>query len=386
MAAEDSDAERTEQPSARRLEQAREEGNIPRSRELATFAVTMTGLVMLMVQGESLAHFLMDLMRRVFTFDQTIFHGDQPILRLLRGAFLDTMMQLAPIFGALMVAAFVIPLLVGGWNVSTKALGPNFGKLNPATGIKRMFSLQAAGEGGKAVLKSMLIGGLGTWTIWNQRAEVIGLINMPLEAGMAHLAQLLIHTFLIVISALLLLVVVDVPLQLWQYHKQLRMTKEELKREYKEQEGSPELKGRIRQLQREAARKRMMTEVPKANVIVTNPTHYAVAIKYDEGMRAPQVVAKGALKLAERIIDLGKDNRVAIMRVPSFTRAVYFTTDIGQDISPQLYAAAAQVLAYVYQLKGYETNGGLAPVFPEALEVPPELDPETKRAQHSAPN
>jgi flagellar biosynthetic protein FlhB len=387
MAAEDTSQEdRTEAPSPRRLEQAREEGNVPRSRELSTFAVTMTGLSMLMVQGDHLARFLMQTMRQLFTFDQTSFKENDVVLLKLRSVSFDTLWTLAPIFAALFVAALAAPLLVGGWNITFKPLGFNFGKLSLPSGLKRMFSVNAAGEGGKAVLKSLVIGGLGTWAIWNQRAEIIGLISEPLEPALAHLAQMLIHTFLIVISAMLVLVVIDVPLQLWQYNKSLRMTKEEVKREFKEHEGSPEVKGRIRQLQREAARKRMMVEVPKASVIVTNPTHYAVALKYDEGMRSPQVVAKGALKLAERIIDLGKDHRVAVMRVPSFTRALYFNTEIGDDISPKLYAAAAQVLAYVYQLKLYESNGGLAPVFPETLEVPAELDPETKRQHDAAPN
>lgn len=386
MATEDSDEDRTESPSPRRLEQAREEGNIPRSRELATFAVTMTGLAMLMVQGDALAHALMGMMRDVFTFDQHVLEGANPALLKLRKSLFDTSWALVPMFGALFVAAFAVPLLVGGWNLSFKPLGPHFNKLNPASGIKRMFSVNAASEGGKAILKSLLIGGLGTWAIWNQRAEIIGLISESLEVGLVHLSHLLIHTFLIVISAMLLLVVIDVPIQLWQYNKSLRMTKEEIKREFKESEGSPEVKGRIRQLQREAARKRMMAEVPKANVIVTNPTHYAVAIKYDDGMRAPEVVAKGALKLAEKIIELGRDNKVIVMRVPSFTRALYFNVEIGQAVSPQLYSAAAQVLAYVYQLKIYESDGGLAPVFPETLEVPPELDPEAKRAQDSAPS
>jgi flagellar biosynthetic protein FlhB len=184
---------------------------------------------------------------------------------------------------------------------------------------------------------------------------------------------------------MLLLVVLDVPFQLWQYHKNLRMTKDEVKQEYKQQEGSPEVKGRIRQLQREAARKRMMQEIPNANVIVTNPTHYAVAFKYDEEMAAPVLIAKGSLKLAERIINAGQEHRIAILRAPSFARALYFNVELGEQIPSQLYTAAAQVLAYIHQLKHFEQSGGLAPVFPEQLDVPAELDPESKRQQHTPP-
>ncbi|AXK38146.1 flagellar biosynthesis protein FlhB [Crenobacter cavernae] len=385
MAAEDSDLERTEPASERRLQQAREEGNVPRSRELATFAVTMTGVAMLMAQGPALATFLMEVIRRLYTFDMATLKTNDVIMTRFRDAFLDTLMALLPTLGALALVAAITPLMIGGWNLTFKNIQPKFSKLNPASGIKRMFSVAAAGEGLKAILKSVLIGGVATWVIWTDRMEIVGLVSLPLEVGIVRLGELLIHTFLIVVGAMLLLVVVDVPLQLWQYHKRLRMTKEEVRQEYKEQEGSPEVKGRIRQLQREAARKRMMSEIPKANVIVTNPTHYAVAIKYEEGMRAPQVVAKGALKLAERIIETGREHRVTLMRVPSFTRAIYFNADIGEEIPGKLFEAAAQVLAYVYQLKAYEINGGLAPVFPDALDVPPELDPQSKRPQATAP-
>ncbi|KZE32655.1 flagellar biosynthesis protein FlhB [Crenobacter luteus] len=384
MASEDSDEDRTEPASERRLQQAREEGNIPRSRELATFAVTMTGVAMLIVQGPALSDFLMELIRRLFAFDAQTFQTNDVIVTRFRDAFSDMLMALLPTLGALMLVAAAAPLLVGGWNLTAKAIEPKFSKLSPLAGFKRMFSVAAAGEGFKAILKSLLIGGVATWVIWDERAELVGLVSLPLEVGIVRLGQILIHTFLIVVGAMLLLVVVDVPLQLWQYHKKLRMSKEELKREHKESEGSPELKGRIRQLQREATRKRMMSEIPKASVIVTNPTHYAVAIRYEEGMRAPQVVAKGALKLAERIIEAGREHRVTLMRVPSFTRAVYFNAEVGDEVPAKLFEAAAQVLAYVYQLKHYQSNGGLAPLFPDALPVPSELDPQSKRNDEAA--
>jgi flagellar biosynthetic protein FlhB len=277
------------------------------------------------------------------------------------------------------------PILIGGWNFTLAPLEPKLTKLNPASGIKRIFSLNSATEGLKAILKSMLIGGVAVWIIWRERTEILGLLTMPLEAGILKMTDMLITTFFIVTAAMLMLVVIDVPFQLWNYHKQLRMTKEEIKQEYKEMEGSPEVKGRIRQLQREAARKRMMQEIPKANVIVTNPTHYAVALKYEEGMQAPEIVAMGTLKLAEKIIATGKEHKVTVMRSPSFARALYFHGELGREIPARLYTAAAQILAYVYQLKAYEYNGGLAPVYPDQLDVPADLDPESKRQQDAAP-
>ncbi|AXE36048.1 flagellar biosynthesis protein FlhB [Chromobacterium phragmitis] len=383
--AEDSDLERTEPASAKRLSTAREDGNIPRSRELSTFAVTMTGVALLMVMGGKLGRFLGDTMHRLLTFDQTTVQNAEPALVRFKESLFGALWELAPFFGGLALVAIFTPTLIGGWNLTFKALEPNFGKMNPLSGIKRLFSLNAVTEGVKAILKSLLIGGIATWYIWKERGEIIGLLAMPLEAGIQKMTDLIIHTFFIVTAAMILLVAIDVPYQLWSYYKKLRMTKEEVKQEFKEMDGSPEVKGRIRQLQREAARKRMMQEVPKANVIVTNPTHFAVALKYDDSMSAPQVVAKGSLILAEKIIDSGKDNHVPIMRSPRFARALYFHAELGQDIPAQLYAAAAQVLAYVFQLRQYQAVGGVAPVYPDQLDVPDELDPYSKRQQDSAP-
>ncbi|TIC78740.1 flagellar biosynthesis protein FlhB [Crenobacter intestini] len=377
--AEDSDLERTEPASERRLSQAREEGNVPRSRELATFAVTMTGVGLLIALGPGFYRDVSAITRRLLGFDVAALKTPELALEAMRAAALDTLWMLLPFLGALAIVALFTPLLIGGWNLSAKAIEPKFSKLNPVSGLKRMVSVQALAEGGKAVMKSALIGGVATWVIWSERAELTSLATLPLEAGLARMMELVGHTLLIVAGALLLLVAVDVPLQLWQYHKKLKMTKEEVKQEHKEQQGSPEVKGRIRQLQREAARKRMMQEVPHANVIVTNPTHYAVALKYSDGMRAPQVVAKGTLKLAEKILETGREHKVASMRAPAFARALYFHAELGEDIPPKLFDAAAQVLAYIYQLRVYEQNGGLAPVYPDALEVPPELDPQSKK-------
>ncbi len=382
----DSDQEdKTEAPSGRRLDQAREEGNVPRSRELSTFAVTATGLGLLMATGEGIYQYLLKVMHDWLSFDAARAKSTDIILEQFRGSLVDALQAMAPLLGGLFLVAALTPLLIGGWNFTTKAIMPNFGKLNPLSGIARLFSIQAASEGLKALLKSLLIGGVATWVIWGERGDLIGLVSMPLDRAQIHLIGLMEHTFQIVVGAMLVLVLLDVPFQLWQYTKNLRMTKEEVKQEYKEQEGSPEVKGRIRQLQREAARRRMMQEIPKANVIITNPTHYAVAIHYEDGMAAPKLIAKGSLKMAEKIIEKGREHKVLVVRAPPFARALYFNVELGEDVPNKLYTAAAQVLAYVHQLKHYEQQGGISPVFPEKLEVPPELDPETKHNQHTAP-
>lgn len=383
--AEDSDLERTEPASAKRLQTARDDGNIPRSRELSTFAITMTGVALLMTLGGKLGSAIMLMMKQLLIFDQHTVAQAEPAIIRFKEALFSMLWQLMPILGGLALVAVATPILIGGWNFTLSPLEPKLTKLNPASGIKRIFSLNSATEGLKAILKSMLIGGVAVWIIWRERTDILGLLTMPLEAGILKMTDMLITTFFTVTAAMLMLVVIDVPFQLWNYHKQLRMTKEEIKQEYKEMEGSPEVKGRIRQLQREAARKRMMAEIPKANVIVTNPTHYAVALKYEEGMQAPQIVAMGTLKLAEKIIETGKDHKVTVMRSPSFARALYFHGELGREIPARLYTAAAQILAYVYQLKAYEYNGGLAPVYPDQLDVPADLDPESKRQQDAAP-
>jgi len=201
----------------------------------------------------------------------------------------------------------------------------------------------------------------------------------PLDQGIHHMGSLVMSTFMLVAGSTLLLVAIDVPLQLWEHSRKLKMTKEELRQEYKETEGSPEIKGRIRQLQREAARKRMMSEVPKADVIVTNPTHYAVALRYqDDAMRAPKVVAKGSALLAQRIRDLGEENHVPILQAPPLARALYHHAELDEEIPATLYTAVAEVLAYVYQLRKYEVGAGLKPDAPRELAVPPELDPENQ--------
>jgi len=383
--AEDSDLERTEPATGKRLEQARSSGNIPRSRELSTFAVTMAGIAMIMNLGGKISSYIMEATRRILTFDQNTLRVPDTMLLKFKEAMFGTLWQLAPLFLGLFLVALFVPMLVGGWNVTLKSLDPNFGKFNPLPGIKRMFSVNALTEALKAVLKSLLIGGVATWVIWNQRQEILGLSQLSLQVGLMKMTDMLIRTFFIVAGGMILLVAIDVPFQLWSYHKKLRMTKEEIKQEYKEQEGSPEVKARIRRMQRETARRRMMHEVPKANVIVTNPTHYAVAIQYNEGMKAPLVVAKGSLLIAEKIIDSAREHQVAIMRVPSFARALYFHAELGEEVPPRLYAAAAQVLAYVFQLKVYQTNGGIAPAYPDQIEVPAELDPQSKRQQDAAP-
>ncbi|MBZ0106833.1 MAG: flagellar type III secretion system protein FlhB [Sulfuricella denitrificans] len=373
--AEDSDLERTEPASGRRIEQAREKGQVARSRELTTVSILLAAGGSLIFMGGGLMEHMRALMRNGLTLDRAVIFDPDQMLMQLHLLSLDILMTMLPFLGLLMVVTVASSILISGWLFSTQALMPDFGRLNPMKGITRIASWSGIVEMVKAIGKSALIGGVALWVVWQNVGDVVSLVAEPLESGLPHLARMVGFTFMAASGSMLLIVAVDVPFQLWNHAKQLRMTKEEVRQESKETEGDPHVKARIRQLQREAARRRMMSEVPKADVIVTNPTHYAVALRYQEGkMGAPQVVAKGAGILAQRIRDLGEENRVPILEAPPLARALFRHAELGQEIPARLYTAVAEVLAYVYQLRRYRTYGGAAPETPRELPVPPELD------------
>ena len=240
-----------------------------------------------------------------------------------------------------------------------------------------MFSLHSLVELCKALLKAALIGGTGAWTVWHHKEAVLSLIAAPLAGSAGHMGELVVMSFLAIAGTMVLIAGVDVPFKLWDHHRKLKMTKEEVRQENKETEGDPQVKGRIRAQQRDMARKRMMAEVPKADVIVTNPTHYSVALKYEDGkMRAPRVVAKGSHLLALKIREIAQQHHVPLLEAPPLARALYHHAELGDEIPQTLYNAVAEVLAYVYQLRRHREYGGKAPSLPDALEVPAELDPE----------
>lgn len=377
--AEESDLEKTEDATDRRIQRARESGQIAHSKELSTFVVLMGSVLVLSYLGDTIYQAMRELMAHSFTFTTAdLLKPDIQLQRLFK-ASLDMLLVFLPFFIAISVIGILSHIFMSGWLFTTDVLMPNFAKLNPISGLQRVVSMQGLVEMIKAIIKATLIGGVAVWIMLKQKNEILGLISEPLESGVFHLAHIVKNTLVWIISSLLVLVLIDVPWQLFSYAKSLRMTKEEVKQEAKEAEGDPKIKGRIRQLQYEAARKRMMQAVPKADVIVTNPTHYAVAIQYDQAkMKAPKVIAKGAFKIAEQIIASGKEHKIAILRTPPFARALYFHAPLDKEIPVELFQATAEVLAYLYQLRIFESSGGIAPQAPENLPVPPELDPGEK--------
>ena len=374
--AEESDLEKTEQPSLQRLDKAREDGQVARSRELTTFVLLLAGGAGLWLMGSAIMQKLLKVLRDGLTLDKRLTYDTEQLLPHLHNLSNDALLALMPVLLILLAAAILSPMMLNGWLFTLKPLQPQLSKLNPISGIGRMFSINSLVELLKAVAKALVVGGVGAWAIWSNKDAVLLLMTEPLAAAIPHVGSLMWGCFVAIMAGMLLIVAVDVPFQLYEHNKKLMMTKEEVRQEAKETEGNPEVKGRIRKMQREMAQRRMMSEIPTADVVVTNPTHFSVALRYSEtGMRAPIVVAKGSHLTAARIREIAVEHGVPILEAPPLARALYKHTEIGDAIPEALYTAVAEVLAYIYQLRRYRKEGGEQPNEPRELQVPAELDP-----------
>jgi flagellar biosynthetic protein FlhB len=374
--AEESDAEKTEPASAKRLREARDSGDIPRSREVGTFAVLMTAGAGLWMLGGGLFNKMQQVLHSGLSLDREQIYNPNVLIERIGADIAGMLLACLPLAGAVMLVMLASPLLIGGWNFTAKAFTPNFGKLDPLAGLGNLLSTNSLVELLKAVAKALLVGAVAWYVMQSEKDAVIGLALEPLGSATVHLGGLLARAFLIMVGALGAIALLDGPYQLWHYADKLKMTRQELIQESKESDGNPQIKGKIRQLQREMARKRMMANVPKADVIVTNPTHFAVALKYADGKGAPRVIAKGTDEVAARIREIGKEHKITLLEAPALARALYKHTEIDDEIPEALYSAVAEVLAYVYQLRAY-TKGASDqyPDRPGKLPVPPELDP-----------
>jgi flagellar biosynthesis protein FlhB len=383
--ADDSDAEKTESATPKRLEDARKEGDVPRSRELATFAVLMTAGAGLWMTGGSLARELNRVMVSGLSLDrEQIFNSNVLILR-VTSDIAQVMLSCLPLAVAIMFVALASPLMIGGFMFSSKAFMPKFSKLNPAKGLGNMVSTNALVELLKAVAKTIVVGVVAYLVVMSQKEEVMALALEPLRSGSAHMISMIAWAFLFIVGGLGLVAAIDAPYQIWHYANKLKMTRQEVIQESKESDGNPQVKGKIRQLQREMAKRRMMADVPTADVVVTNPTHYAVALKYADGQGgAPRVVAKGSDEVAAKIRELAKEHKVALLEAPALARALHKHTEIGDEIPEALYSAVAEVLAYVFQLRAFNKGAGKHPDRPTRLAVPPELDPHNPASQKPA--
>ena len=374
--AEESDLEKSEPASPARLEKAREEGQVARSRELVTFVMLTTGVGGLWALGEMMGQHFSSALRNGLQFERASAFDASHMMVQAGTAVLHALQALMPLLGMMLVAALVAPMMLGGWLFSTKSLAPTFSKMNPVAGIGRMFSTESLAELVKTIVKSLLVGGVAWWVISGNVALIMALMSEPVHAALPHTLKLVARSCALIIGSLLLVAAIDVPYQLWSHHRKLRMSREDLRQEQKENDGDPQVKAQIRRQQQQMAKRRMMAEVPKADIIVTNPTHFAVALKYsDKEMRAPRVVAKGTELVALRIRALAEEHRIPILEAPPLTRALYRHTHLGAEIPVALYAAVAEVLAWAYQLQRQATEGGSVPNAPKNLPVPESLDP-----------
>ncbi|KML67813.1 flagellar biosynthesis protein FlhB [Pectobacterium peruviense] len=373
--AEDSDLEKTEAPTPQKEEKAREEGQIPRSRELTSVLMMVAGLAILWMGGDAMAGKLARIVSQSLNFDYATIGDDTQMLRHAGSLLRQAVSALTPIIIGSVLVALSAPMLLGGVLFSGKSLKVDFKKLDPISGLKRLFSSQALAELFKAILKSVMVGVVSTLFLIHNWPKILHLVTEPLVSALGDALVLAVMCGFLIIMGLVPMVAFDVFWQIWSNIKKLRMSKQEIRDEHKQSEGDPHVKSRIRQQQRAMAQRRMMADVPTADVIVTNPTHYAVALRYDEKkMNAPKVLAKGAGDIALRIRELGTEHRVPILEAPPLARALFRHSEVGQHIPAALYAAVAEVLAWVYQLKRWKREGGLIPRKPKHLPVPDALD------------
>ncbi|KOO14073.1 flagellar biosynthesis protein FlhB [Vibrio xuii] len=373
--AESDGQERTEDATPRRLQQAREKGQVARSKELASVSVLVVGSIALMWFGESLARALFTVMSRLFSLSRDEIFDHVKLFDIVVGSMGSLILPLLLILVTLFVAAVVGAAGVGGVSFSVEAAMPKASKMNPLSGLKRMVGMQSWVELIKSILKVALVSGMAFYLISAAREDLFQLSMDVYPQNIFHALDILLNFILLISCTLLIVAAIDIPFQIWQHADQLKMTKQEVKDEYKETEGKPEVKGRIRMLQREAAQRRMMAEVPQADVIVTNPEHFSVALRYKQDTdKAPIVVAKGTDHMALKIREVAREHDIYVIPAPPLARALYHSTELEQEIPDGLFTAVAQILAYVFQLKQYRKKGGQRPNLKTSeLPIPPEL-------------
>jgi flagellar biosynthetic protein FlhB len=372
MAENDSSQERTEDPTPRRLQQAKEKGQVPRSKELGTAAVLIAAAAGMIILGKSLALALHNIMIRQFSLTRTEALDYHTGLAAMGSILGQLAVPLGLFLALLFIAAFIASIILGGLTISAEAATPKLSKMSLFKGFKRMFGIQAAVELFKAIAKFAVIAAVAIFLLSIQFDSILHLSAESFPGNIAHAMQILSFMFILLCCSLILIVIIDVPYQIWNHKRQLKMTQQEIRDEMKDTEGKPEVKGRIRQLQREMAQRRMMGNVPDADVVVTNPSHYSVALKYDPAQPgAPKVVAKGIEEVAMKIREIARESDIPMITSPALTRAIYYTTKLDDEIPDELFIAVAQVLAYVFQMREYKKGKAQRPKpLPNELPIP----------------
>ncbi len=372
---EESDVEKTEEPTPQRREKAREEGQVPRSKELTSLLMLLVGWSLILSGGDALARKLATLLQIGLSFDRSAILDTTSMFRQLRQLLLLAASSVLPILLGLFLTAICASALLGGVRLGGKSFKFELKRLNPLPGLKRMVSGQMVSELIKGLLKIALVGSAATFYIYHHKTRFLMLGHGSLADGLGDMRNLIFYCLLMVILALIPMVGYDVFYQIFSTLKKLRMSRQEIRDEFKQSEGDPHIKNRIKQLQRAAANQRMMADVPNADVVVNNPTHYSIALSYKEGGNAaPIVLAKGAGEMALRIRTEAQKHAVPMLEAPPLARALYRHCEIGHPIPTELYSAVAEVLAWVYGLRRWRQGGGIAPKKPKNLPVPAALD------------
>lgn len=374
MADNDQSQEKTEEATPKRMEKAREDGQAPRSRELTTTAVLLLGSLGLLWFGSFITDAIIGTAKKNFAFSREAAFDPAAMFSFLTSSLAESLLGLMPLFGILLLAALLGPVALGGWLFSVKAMMPKFSRMNPLEGIKRMFSLKALVELGKALAKVIVLLMVAILLLHSMQDELLNLAYENLGESIVHSMEMGIWAAIILSVATIIIAAVDVPFQIWDNSQKLKMTMQDVKDEMKDSEGKPEVKGRIRQLQQEIASRQMMAAVPEADVVITNPTHFSVAVKYQpDNMSTPIVVAKGVDQAALKIREIAGANQVEIVESPALARSIYYTTKLDEEIPEGLYIAVAKVLAYVFQLRHFRQGMAQRPAYPRSINIPDDL-------------
>lgn len=374
MAENENGAEKSEEPTAKRKQQAREKGEIARSRELNTLAILLGGTGGMLMFGAGLGIKILEIMQQNFDLPRELLYSERHMSLHLLYAAKTAAEGIWPLFLILLIAAIIGPVALGGFLFTMEPLTPKFSRLNPLSGLKRMFSVKSLVELVKSLAKFLVVLMVALFVLARAQDGLFALAHQPLEYAILSAIQTIGWCSLWLACAMILIAAVDIPFQLWDSNQKLKMTKQEVKDEYKDSEGKPEVKGRIRRMQMEMAQRRMMESVPDADVVITNPTHFSVALKYDEqGNRAPVLLAKGSDHLALKIREIAGQHQIIVLESPPLARALYYSTELDEEIPGGLYMAVAQVLAYVYQLRQFHAGKGKRPKPLGDMPIPEDL-------------
>ncbi len=373
--AESDSGEKTEEPTAKKLTDARKKGQIARSKDLGTMFVLVGSACAMLLMGSSLVEGLSLMMKRLFSLNRQEAMDVNALFNVVYNSVSLVIVPMLWIFFIILAAAFIGNTMLGGMSFSWGAMAPKASRLSPIAGFKRMFGVQAAVELIKSILKFFVVFIVAFLLLSGLFEQILGLSLEAVPTNFSHAVNMLLWMFLTLALSIGIIAVIDAPYQVWNHNRQLKMTKQEIKDEHKNTEGNPEVKGRIKRTQYEMSQRRMMAEVPNSDVVITNPTHYSIALKYDAAVGgAPKLVAKGIDEMAMHIRTIAKENNVEIVQSAALARSLYYTAEIDQDIPEELYAAVAQVLAFIFQLNEYKKGKARKPIpIAKVLPIPEEF-------------